>query len=90
MGNSIWCARGQILAVGEHANAKRFPFHDSAPGISLRFRTHGANRIAGKFVIWELELKGEDVVRLGVDFYQLTEERMPPVYGMLRINSSFE
>jgi hypothetical protein len=82
--------RGQFLAVGEYDNAKRFPFSDDAPGIEFFGKGRGGNQMAGKFVVWELEFKGNQVSRLAIDFVQRCEGTMPPLYGMIRINSSFE
>jgi hypothetical protein len=80
---------GRFLEVGEYLDAKRYPFSDDSPGIEFTGYGRGANRIAGKFVVWELEVKGNQVVRLAVDFIQHCEEKMPPLYGMIRFNSSF-
>jgi hypothetical protein len=77
-----------FLGVGEYDGAKRFPFSGDAPGIEFYGNGRGCNMIAGKFVVWELEVKGNQV-RLAIDFVQRCEEKMPPLYGSLRINSSF-
>ena len=79
----------RFLDVGEYDGAKRFPFSGQAPGIEFTGHGRGCNRIAGKFVVWEIEVKGNQVVRLAIDFIQRCEENMPPLYGSLRINSSF-
>ncbi len=81
--------RGKFLAAGEYPNAKRFPFSDDAPGIEWYGKGRGANRIAGAFVVWEIELKGNEITRLAIDFIQRCEETMPPLYGMIRYNSTF-
>jgi hypothetical protein len=79
----------RFLEVGEYDGAKRFPFSGDAPGIEFYGNGRGCNIIAGKFVVWEIEVKGNQVVRLAIDFIQRCEEKMPPLYGSLRINSSF-
>lgn len=77
------------LEVGEYQGAKRFPFSREAPGIEFTGNGRGCNTIAGKFVVWELEVKGDQVVRVAIDFIQRCEEKHPPLYGSLRFNSSF-
>jgi hypothetical protein len=78
-----------FLEVGEYDGAKRFPFSGDAPGLEFYGKGRGANTLSGKFVVWELEVKGNQVVRLAIDFIQNCEEKQPPLYGSLRINSSF-
>jgi len=77
------------LEVGEYDGAKRFPFSGDAPGLEFYGNGRGCNTLAGKFVVWEFEVKGNEVVRLAIDFIQRGEEKGPPLYGSLRINSSF-
>jgi hypothetical protein len=79
----------RFLDVGEYDGAKRFPFSGDAPSIEFYGNGRGCNMIAGKFVVWEIEVKGNQVVRLAIDFIQRCEEKMPPLYGSLRTNSSF-
>jgi hypothetical protein len=79
----------QFLKVGEYTGAKRHPFSGAAPGLEFIGNGRGCNTIAGKFVVWEIEVKGNEVVRLAIDFIQRGEEKNPPLYGSLRINSSF-
>jgi hypothetical protein len=79
----------EFLHVGEYRGAKRFPFSGDSPGIEFFGNGRGSNKIAGKFVVWELDVKGNDVTRLAIDFIQHSEETKPPLYGMIRFNSSF-
>jgi V8-like Glu-specific endopeptidase len=79
----------RFLEVGEYVNAKRHPFSGDAPGLEFFGKGRGANQLSGKFVVWELEVKGNEVVRLAIDFIQQCEGTQPPLYGSLRINSSF-
>ncbi len=79
----------RFLEAGEYRGAKRFPFSGDAPGIEFSGNGRGCNQISGEFVVWEIEMKGNQVVRLAIDFIQRCEEKMPPLYGSLRINSNF-
>jgi hypothetical protein len=79
----------RFLDVGEYRGAKRFPFSGEAPGIEFSGYGRGCNMISGEFTVWEIEVKGNQVIRLAIDFIQRCEEKMPPLYGSLRINSSF-
>ncbi|MGE3822174.1 MAG: hypothetical protein AB7I30_22400 [Isosphaeraceae bacterium] len=78
-----------FLEAREYRGAKRTPFRDESPGINLSGNGRGCNKIDGAFVVWELELKGNEVTRLAIDFVQRCEERMPPLYGSLRYNSTY-
>ena len=53
-------------------------------------RGRGCNQIAGTFVVWELQLRGNEVVRLAVDFEQRCEINGPPLRGSVRLNSNFQ
>ena len=81
---------GRSLEVGEYLNAKRYSFSGDAPGIEFTGNGRGCNKIFGNFVVWELEWKGDEVVRLAIDFVQHCEEITPSLYGVLRFNSSFQ
>ena len=82
--------RGGVLGVGEYADAERYPFHDKSPGLSYTGHGWGSNKVGGKFVIWELEINGGQITRLAVDFIHRSEKTGPPLYGMLRYNSTLE
>jgi S1-C subfamily serine protease len=82
--------RGGALAVGEYPNCKRFPFNDDSPGLSYIGHGRGSNQVGGKFVIWELEINGGQVTKMAIDFIHRSEITGPPLYGMLRFNSSLE
>src|SRR5262249_35965295 len=81
--------RGHFLEVSEYLDARRYPFSDDSPGIEFTGNGRGCNQIAGMFAGWELEVKGNEVVRVAIDFVQRCEKTGPPLYGMLRFNSSF-
>ena len=82
--------KGQTLQVGEYLNAKRFPFNADAPGLNFSGKGRGSNRLAGQFVVWELEVVNNQVTRLAVDFLQRSEEKGPPLTGRVRINSTYK
>jgi hypothetical protein len=86
---SFGAPHGQFLEVGEYLDAKRYPFSEASPGIEFSGQGRGCNRISGKFVVWEFEMKGNEVTKLAIDFIQRCEETMPPLYGRLRFQSSF-
>jgi Trypsin-like peptidase domain len=77
------------LKVGEYFGAKRSLFNENSPGLEFTGEGRGCNQIDGKFVVWEIELNGNEVVRLAIDFVQRCEESMPPLFGSLRINSTY-
>jgi tetratricopeptide (TPR) repeat protein len=83
-------ARNETLRVGEFPNVNRFPSNDKSPALSFDIPGQGNNQVSGKFVIWELELDGDKIVRLAADFIQFCEGQKNPVAGLLRVNSAFE
>jgi hypothetical protein len=86
----IGAPNGQSLQVGEYLNAKRFAFSAGSPGLDFFGKGRGSNRLAGEFVVWELQMEGAQIKRLAIDFVQRSEEKMAPLQGKLRINPSFE
>jgi hypothetical protein len=66
-------------------------YHGSgaSPGLEFMGYGRGCGQISGQFVVWELEVQGNTVTKLAVDFVQRCEGRMPPLYGRLRYQSSF-
>jgi hypothetical protein len=89
---SAWfgAPKGQFLRVGEYRNAKRHAFSKDAPGIDFSGEGRGCNMIAGEFVVWELEVKDNQITKLAIDFVQRCEGKMPPLIGRIRINSSLQ
>ncbi len=81
---------GGTLKVGEYLDAKRYPENGKAPGIEFKGMNRDSAKIAGKFVVWELEVVKGVVTKLAVDFLQQSEESGPPLYGVVRYNSSFK
>jgi hypothetical protein len=82
--------RGGALKAGEYDGAKRYPFNDDSPGLSYTGHGRGSNQVGGKFVVWELEVKDGKIAKLAIDFIYRSEVTGPPLYGMLRYNSTFE
>src|SRR5260370_18876355 len=61
---SFGAPNGQFLAVGEYLDAKRYPFSAASPGIEFTGEGRGCNQISAKFVVWELEIQGNEVTKL--------------------------
>ena len=81
---------GGTLKVGEYLDAKRYPENGNAPGLEFKGMNRDSAKIAGKFVVWELEVAKGVITKLAVDFIQQSEETGPPLYGVVRYNSSFK
>lgn len=81
---------GRFLEAAEYRDAKRHAFSGQSPGIEFTGNGRGCNQIHGHFVVWELEVDGNAVTKLAIDFVQRCEGNMPPLYGRLRYRSSFE
>jgi Trypsin-like peptidase domain len=77
------------IAAGEYRGAKRYPFQENAPGISIFGNGRGCNAHDGEFRIWEVEMQENNVVRLAVDFVQRCDGKKPSLVGMFRFNSDF-
>jgi hypothetical protein len=81
---------GQFLQPGEYLGAKRYAFSGNAPGLDFFGQGRVNNTLAGEFVVWELEMNGDQVVRLAIDFVQRSEGKGQPLNGKVRINSTFQ
>jgi hypothetical protein len=86
---SFGAPNGRFLEVGEYLDARRYPFSGASPGIEFTGEGRGCNQISGQFMVWELEFKGNEVTKLAIDFVQRCENKMPPLYGRIRYQSSF-
>jgi predicted Zn finger-like uncharacterized protein len=86
----IGAPNGQFLMVGEYTDAKRWVFSGASPGLEFSGKGRGANQINGEFVVWELEVDGNQIVRCAIDFVQRSDNRTAPLTGSLRINSNFQ
>jgi predicted Zn finger-like uncharacterized protein len=82
--------KGGVLKTGEYLNAKRSSSNDNAPGMEFSGHGRGCNSIAGQFVVWELEMNGDQITRVAIDFLMKCEGNGPPLYGMLRYHSKFD
>jgi hypothetical protein len=63
------------------------------PELDYSGRGRGIDQISGRFVVWEIEFSGNDVKRLAVDFVAHpidAGKEGPPLYGMIRYNSTFD
>ena len=65
---NLSAGQNRTLDVGEYRDAKRQPFSGESPGIEFSGNCRGSNTLSGEFRIWELEMKGDQVIRLAVDF----------------------
>jgi S1-C subfamily serine protease len=81
---------GQFLQVGEYPNAKVYAFSAASPGLDFYGKGRGSNKTVGEFAVWEMEMKGDQVVRLAIDFVVRADEKSPPIIGKVRINSSLQ
>ena len=80
---------GTFLTAREYHDAKRLPFSGESPGIEIMGNGRGCNTIAGQFVVWELATKGNEVIRMAIDFTHRRDGKGPPFYGKVRINSNY-
>jgi hypothetical protein len=68
-GGSMWGAPAkQFLTVGEYPGAKRHAFSGDSPGLEFGGKGRGSNTLTGAFVVWELAVKDNKVVKLAIDF----------------------
>ncbi len=81
---------GGTLKVGEYPDSKRYPENGKAPGLEFKGMNRDSTKVAGKFVVWEYEVVKGVVTKLAIDFIQQSEEKGPPLYGVVRYNSSFK
>jgi predicted Zn finger-like uncharacterized protein len=85
----FYAADNQIFKPGEYPDARRIG-EGVAPGIDVHGEGRGCNQTKGKFIVWELAVVNDQVVRLAIDFVQHCEGKGPPLYGRIRINSTFQ
>jgi hypothetical protein len=81
---------GGTLKVGDYLDAKLYPDNGKAPGLEFKGMNRESAKVAGKFVVWEYEVAKGVVMKLAIDFIQQSEETGPPLYGVVRYNSSFK
>ena len=76
---------GGTLKAGEYLDAKIYPDNGKAPGLEFKGMGRDSAKIAGKFVVWEVEVVKGVVTKLAVDFIQQSEETGPPLYGVVPV-----
>jgi hypothetical protein len=83
----------QNLRAGDYLDARRIDVTGEHPEIHYGGRGRGHGMLSGRFVVWEVELSGNEIKRLAVDFVAHGRENgrdSPPLFGMIRYQSSFE
>ena len=84
----------QALQPGDYPDTRRIDEDQERPELDYAGRRRGINQVSGRFVVWEVEFSANEVKRLAVDFVahpvQNGHELRPPLYGMIRYNSTFE
>jgi hypothetical protein len=84
---------GQLLQPGDYPGARRFGLDGGLPELDYSGPLYGSSQISGRFVVWEIASSEKKVERLAVDFVAYPIENgkeCPPLYGMIRYNSTFE
>lgn len=77
---------GQPLRTGTYENARRFPFNDAQPGLSVDGDGRGCNELTGRFVIHDLVLGATGFVdRLRATFEQHCEGASPALTGEISV-----
>lgn len=75
------------IQVGKYLNAERAPFA-KGPRISVSGQGRGCSQTSGEFEVLEIEFISGQIHRLAINFSQRCEQRMSPIMGMLRFNST--
>jgi outer membrane protein assembly factor BamB len=78
------------LAAGTYLNAARYPFNNSANGLSVSGNGRGCNTLTGQFTVKEIEFSGSTVVKAAIDFEQHCEGATPALFGNIRFNSTID
>ncbi len=75
---------------GQYEGARRIPFNSpTQAGIDVSGSSRGCNRVSGRFLVSEFVLDSSgNVQRLAVDFEQLCDFSVAPMYGSVRFNSA--
>jgi len=78
--------RGQPLRTGTYANARRYPFQDSQPGLSFSGTGRGCNTLTGTFTIREIQLGPDNTLdRLRATFEQHCEGSSAGLHGEISV-----
>lgn len=82
---------GSNLSRGGYPDAARYPFNSPmGAGLSMSGNGRGCNTLKGWFRVREYAVDANGAIaRLAIDFLQNCEVFMPPLYGVVRINSAF-
>lgn len=73
---------GQQLAVGRYDGARRYPFNDEAPGLSISGDGRGCNELSGTFTVNKIEFDAAGTLRaFEVTFEQHCEHFVPALRG---------
>ncbi len=78
---------GTTLAPGLYEKARRWPFNDGAPGISIDGNEGGCNEILGRFTIKEIEFSGARPTRFWAVFEQHCENGTDALWGEIRFDA---
>jgi hypothetical protein len=95
---TLWTFRfeaptGQPLNVGDYRGATRIDIEGEAPELDYSGPIPLASVDRGRFVVWEVEFAGNELKRLAIDFVangRPNGNDVPPVFGMIRYNSTFD
>lgn len=74
------------LAAGSYLEAKRYPFNNLAPGISVTGNGRGCNKINGSFDVLQAEYEAGELKHFGARFEQYCDNSKTPLTGTLKIN----
>jgi hypothetical protein len=75
-------AYGDILTLGRYANATRYPFNGTGPGMDVSGEGRGCNTLTGEFTVNALEFWANGRLRsLGLTFEQHCEGATPAFRG---------
>ena len=76
---------GDIIAPGTFADAHRYPFNGSGPGLDVSGSGRGCNELTGSFTINEAQYRDDGYLRtLDVSFEQHCEGATPALRGRLQ------
>lgn len=81
---------GDIFASGStYSGALRYPFNESAPGLSVHGNGHGCNKLEGTFTITTISVDDDGSLRsVGITFEQHCESERPALRGSLGYRTS--
>ena len=81
-------AAGDILAPGRYANATRYPFNGTGPGLSISGNGRGCNTLTGEFTINSIALRPDGVLQsASVSFVQHCEGGTAALRGLMEFRA---